>query len=47
MIGSDGVVLKEWAAVRDAAKELGTTHTRILRYMTENKPMDGHYFKYK
>lgn len=47
MIGSDGVVSKEWVAVRDAAKELGTTHTRILRYMAENKPMDGYYFKYK
>lgn len=47
IIDSDGVVSKEWAAVRDAAKELGTTHTRILRYMAEGKPMDGHYFKYK
>ena len=47
MIDSDGVVLKEWTAVRDAAKELGTTHTRILRYMAEGKPMDGYYFKYK
>lgn len=47
MIDFNGVVSKEWAAVRDAAKELGTTHTRILRYMTEGKPMDGYYFKYK
>lgn len=47
MIDSDGVVLKEWVAVRDAAKGLGTTHTRILRYMAEGKPMDGYYFKYK
>ena len=47
MVGSDGVVSKEWTAVRDAAKELGTTHTRILRYMAEGKPMNGYYFKYK
>lgn len=47
MIDFNGAVSKEWAAVRDVAKELGTTHTRILRYMTEGKPMDGYYFKYK
>ena len=47
MLDMGGNVVKEWDAVRDAAKELNTTHTRILRYMNDGLTMDGYVFKYK
>ena len=42
MLDNKGNVIKEWKAIRDAAKELGTTHTRIIRYI----PIDGYFFRY-
>ena len=46
MLDNKGNVIKEWKAIRDAAKELGTTHTRIIRYMKDNIPIDGYFFRY-
>lgn len=47
MLDANGVVVKTWTSIRDAAKDLHTTHTRIIRYMNEQKPMDGYWFAYK
>lgn len=47
MLNECGCVVRSWPSIRDAAKELGTTHTRIIRYMNERISMNGYYFKYK
>lgn len=46
MINDCGVVNRTWESIRDAATELKTTHSRILRYMDKNKPMNGYYFRF-
>lgn len=47
MLNERGCVVRSWPSIRDAAKELDTTHTRIIRYMNERTPMNGYYFRYK
>ena len=47
MLDSNGRIIKEWEAIRDAAIELKTTHTRIYNHIQVKTPIDGMYFKYK
>lgn len=46
MIDGNGTTIKSWDAIRDAAIELKTTHSRILRHIEKNAPLNGFLFEY-
>lgn len=46
MCDSSGIIKGKWTSMRDAAKELGTTHTRIYNHIQANTPINGFLFKY-
>lgn len=46
MVDTNCVVKGKWDSIRDAAKALGTTHTRIYNHIQAKTPIDGFLFKY-
>lgn len=47
MVDSNGVKMREWNSMRDAANELGTTHTRIYNHIQAKTSLDGYWLRYK